>query len=67
MTRDVAWNSCNANARHLSEDGKERVVICALEPHAAPGDTTEWHYDPNMGDTGIYWRFADDEWTSDDR
>jgi hypothetical protein len=55
--RDIAWNSCDANARHISEDGKERVVICGLGCHCAPGDVGVQHYDPDLG---IVWVYADD-------
>lgn len=61
----VEWDQCDAYARHLDDDGRERVLVCSLGRHAAPGDCTEWHYDPDMGETGVHWKFAD-EWLSGD-
>lgn len=50
------WHQCPANARHVSDDGKERVVACNEELHADPSDGTVWHYDEPLD---IYWRYAD--------
>ena len=57
----TAWSDCDAYARHVSPDGKETVVVCSLGRHAAPGDATEQHFDPDLE---ILWRYAD-EWSSE--
>jgi hypothetical protein len=56
---DVLWNECDAYARHMDDNGRETVVFCSLGRHAAPGDNTEKHFDPELN---IFWVFAD-EWT----
>lgn len=50
------WHQCPANARHVSDDGKERVTICDLERHCDPSDNTVKHYDEALD---IWWYYAD--------
>jgi hypothetical protein len=59
--RSAGWSDCDAYARHVSDDGKETVVVCSLGRHAAPGDMTEYHFDPDLE---IVWRYPD-EWLSE--
>jgi hypothetical protein len=63
LQRSISWDQCDAFARHLGDDGRETVIVCSLGRHAPPGDSTQWHYDPDLGDTGVYWKYAD-EWLS---
>jgi hypothetical protein len=58
-----SWDQCDEFARHLADDGKERVVFCDQGKHAAPGDSSEWHHDPDLD---IYWKFAEDFYSDED-
>ena len=55
---NAQWDKCDAHARHVDDiTGRETVVSCDMDRHAAPGDTEEEHHDPNLG---IYWKYDDD-------
>ncbi len=58
----IEWSDCDAFARHLSDDGRETVVICDLGRHSPPGDSSEWHHDPELE---ITWKFVED-WCSEE-
>ncbi len=55
------WSDCEANARHIDDDGRETVVVCDMPLHETPGETS-WHHDPRLD---IMWRYADDGSTYD--
>ena len=56
-SRHVEWDQCDAYARSYNEGtGRERELTCSLGRHAAPGDATEKHYDPDLD---VYWLYAD--------
>jgi hypothetical protein len=57
------WDQCDAFAHHVSDDGKERTVICDQGKHATPSDNGVWHHDPDLD---ILWRYVDD-WHDDGR
>jgi hypothetical protein len=58
------WNACDAHARYVEPGtGRETVVICTLEKHAAPFDTSIEHYD---GRLDIRWYYGDEEIRFDD-
>lgn len=59
---DVEWDECEAFAQHVGDDGKERIVFCSLGRHAAPGDSTVKHYDPDLD---VFWIYAED-WLAED-
>lgn len=50
----VAWDECDAYARHVDDNGRETVTCCDLGRHAPPGDTTEMHHDPRLA---IWWKY----------
>ena len=54
---------CDSHARYVDDDGRETVVVCGLDRHAAPFEANVRHYDPNLD---IYWAYADEEARFDD-
>jgi hypothetical protein len=50
------WHQCPANARHLGDDGRETVIVCNLDRHCDPSDSTVVHYDDALD---IWWHYAD--------
>jgi hypothetical protein len=63
MAEKKNWDQCDAFARSLGDDGKERTIFCTQKMHSAPNDSSEWHYDEDLD---IYWKYAEDFYNDDE-